>query len=71
MKFEWDENQYGGFLHMIPETPQEVAGLAKLIMNAKAQPPEMHLSLYSEPYMTVTLRKKQGPQKDFLRPPYK
>lgn len=59
MKFDLSEGKYGTTLTLTPETPEEVATLARITQNSKAEKPSMYLSFSEKPYMSLDLRKIQ------------
>lgn len=57
MKLEYEENDYGLWITLKPETPDEVAQLARYALNAKLEAPEVYLSFYKSPELNLSLRK--------------
>ncbi len=43
MKFEFFESEMGANVRMVPETMEEVNGLARMALNAKAEKPQIDM----------------------------
>lgn len=48
MKIEFNEYKFGASVHLTPETPAEVAQLARFANNAKAEKPSISLSFSTD-----------------------
>lgn len=57
MKIESNDSKFHLYLKLIPETPEEVAMLARYAMNAKKKKPEIYLNLDGAPRMAIYLDK--------------
>lgn len=57
MNFQINEGKYGTTFTITPETPEEVATLARITQNSKAEKPTIYLSFSDKPYMSLDLRK--------------
>lgn len=44
MKIEFVEDKWNSTVKFVPETPQEVASLLRMIKNSKKEPPSFYLS---------------------------
>lgn len=63
MKLEYFESQHGLQISMVPETPKEVAELARISLNAKAVKPEIYLNFSNETPSCNIWIKKLSPEK--------
>ncbi len=68
MKFEYFETRHGLEIKLIPESPEEVAKLARYTRNAKMTPPDVCLDFNTDkPEMRVWLKKyAEKAQKNYL-----
>jgi hypothetical protein len=58
MKLEYSENKWGLSIFLHPETPMEMAQLARAAKNAKAEKPLIYLNFSNDqPYLTLNLTK--------------
>jgi hypothetical protein len=59
MKVEFEENNYGTFLTLIPETVEEMAGLLRAAKNTSCQKPDVYFSFSRDPNLSVSLYKRK------------
>lgn len=64
MKIEFQEGQYGSNITLTPETPQEVAKLARVAKSSKKQTPSMHFSFSGDPYLNIHFKKIDTSKQD-------
>jgi hypothetical protein len=58
MKLEYSENRWGLSIFLHPETPAEMAQLARVAKNAKAEKPLIYLNFStSEHYLSLNINK--------------
>lgn len=57
MKFDFIENVYGCDIIMTPETPMEVAQLARISLNAKHENVNIHMSFSQQPTCYLNISK--------------
>jgi hypothetical protein len=63
MKISFNESKYGAEITFTPETPAEVAQLARMTRNAKAEKPSISLYLTDSPTCHIWIKKvKEGRQ---------
>ena len=59
MKVEFEENDYGTFLTLVPETLEEMAGLLRAAKNTSSQKPDVYFSFSRNPALSVSLYKRK------------
>lgn len=57
MKITHYENEHGFTIDLTPETPEEVAELARIAMNKSAESVEINLFMSSKPTATIWVKK--------------
>lgn len=64
-----EENDYGLYFNLKPETPNEVALLARYALNANSGKASVYMSFYKEPYLSISLSKrKKAAQRTSINP---
>lgn len=72
MKLEFNENDYGIDITLIPENTHEYSQLLRYSRNAKQEKPSVYLSFSNQPYCNIHLNKlEKHKQGNFVEPQLK